>query len=175
MGKCELQSSRSVARNWNFLPSILLRIALHSITSPSSSFQLWWNQRAAAASWPSKSLKEMRLFCSEATTEELLNCQERPFFCQKLKWTQLTALQRYEAYVVKKNVTALLERDGQAIFQSPSNFCFAVQKGVQRALCLMGMLCKSRVGHLARQDTKWQRTKLVPFFACKEIVTKTIA
>lgn len=35
--------------------------------------------------------------------------------------------------------------------QSPSNFCFAVQKGVEGALCLMGMLRKSRAGHLACQ------------------------
>lgn len=62
--KCELQSCRSISQNWNFLPFILLRIAMHSITSPSSPFRLWWNQWATAANWPSKNPKEINLFCS---------------------------------------------------------------------------------------------------------------
>lgn len=61
VGKCELQSSRSIVRNWNFPPSILLRIPLHSIASPSSSFKLCWNQWAAAAIWPSKKPKRNEL------------------------------------------------------------------------------------------------------------------
>lgn len=91
MEKGDSWSSSSIPRNWNFnsLPSILLRIALHSITSPSSCFKLWWNQWATAASWPSK--RKQAGTGSLAATEEInsgcrgnyirtqINCQRRPF------------------------------------------------------------------------------------------------
>lgn len=91
MEKGDPWSRSSIPRNWNFnsLPSILLRIALHSITSPSSCFKLWWNQWATAASWPSK--RKQAGTGSLAATEEInsgcrgnyirtqINCQRRPF------------------------------------------------------------------------------------------------
>lgn len=148
-------------RNWNVnsLPSILLRIRLHSITSPSNCFKLWWNQWETAANWPSKG-KQADTGSLAATEEINLGCRG------SYRWTVQLPLTAFFVVVdaqAKRNTAHCVvghKADVTKYETTPVT--------IQQALCLMGILSESRafmkIGHLACKDRKRQRTKLAPFF-----------